>query len=81
MDPQYELLTRDEAADALRVHVSTIGHMTRRGQLPAVRVGKRVFITRAAIQAHIRGEEFDPLTATDGGGQHCETPSIFNGES
>lgn len=57
-DP-YELFTREEAADFLRVHSSTVGKLARSGQLYSVRAGRRMLIPRAALEAWVRGEKFD----------------------
>lgn len=77
-DP-YELLTRQEAADALRVHISTLTNLTTSGALAVVKVGKRTLITRGALESYIRGERPDPLTADDTG-LPGGTRSIFNRE-
>jgi len=75
-DP-YALLTRKEAADHLRIHLATLTELTVSGALPSVRIGRRVMITRGALEAYIRGEPVDPLAADDRGGLPGGTPSIF----
>jgi excisionase family DNA binding protein len=56
-----ELVTRDEAAEVLRIHVRTLDRLIQRGELPAVRVGGnkrgRVRVTRAALEAYIAARE------------------------
>lgn len=71
-DP-YELLTRPEAAEALRINVSYLTHLTQTGQLHSVRIGRRVLIPRLSLEAFIRGE---PSPAQDG--NWPGTPSMFN---
>lgn len=46
-----EVLTSDEAADLLRITPETIRRMVRRGDLSAQRIGGRIRITRASLQA------------------------------
>jgi excisionase family DNA binding protein len=50
------LLTTDEAATLLRLHVNTIKYMIRNGKLPAARVGRAWRIPREAVLA-VRGGE------------------------
>ena len=51
-----ELLTRSEAAHALRVSLTTITRMTKAGQLRAVRVGRSIRIPAESVRAFIAGE-------------------------
>lgn len=50
-----EVLTSTEAARYLRVTPDTIRRLVRQGRLPAARVGDRMRITRAAIDAFLEG--------------------------
>jgi excisionase family DNA binding protein len=55
------LLTTEEVADLLRVHVNTIKIMVRAGKLPAVKVGRAWRIKRS-----------DVLALLDVGAHHAE---------
>ena len=46
-----EFLTRPEAAAVLRIHPITLDRLIRAGRLPAVRIGRRVLLSRSAINA------------------------------
>jgi excisionase family DNA binding protein len=51
-DPEPSLLVRKrEAARLLSVSVDTLEALVRTGQLPSVRVGRRVLIPRSALTA------------------------------
>lgn len=43
------VLTRPEAAEFLRVHPRHVDAMIRRGELPAVRIGRRVLVPKNAL--------------------------------
>jgi len=47
-------LTMQQVADALEVHHSTVSRMVKRGDLPAVKVGKQYRIDPAQLEAYIR---------------------------
>ena len=56
--PERFLYTIEEAADALRVSVRMVTNLRQRGQLRVTRIGRRVLISRAALEAFIsRSEE------------------------
>lgn len=46
-----EVLTVEEAADYLRIGRSAAYEAVRRGQLPAVRLGRKLRVPKAAIEA------------------------------
>jgi len=46
-----ELLTPDEVADRLNLHVKTVRRYIREGQLPSVRIGKRYRVPLNALNA------------------------------
>jgi excisionase family DNA binding protein len=50
------LLTTDEAAELLRVHVNTVKYLIRKGKLPASKVGRAWRIPRETVLA-VRGGE------------------------
>ncbi|CAI8942668.1 helix-turn-helix domain-containing protein [Bacillus licheniformis] len=50
-------LNVQEAADYLGVHHDTIYAMVRENQIPHFRVRKRIFFTRASIDAWINAQE------------------------
>lgn len=55
-DP-YTLLSRDDAASILGVHVVTIGRMVKSGRLRGVRLGRRLKIPAGALRSLIDGDE------------------------
>ncbi|MDN5916811.1 MAG: helix-turn-helix domain-containing protein [Pseudonocardia sp.] len=61
-----ELLTADDVADRLGLHVRTVRNYIRDGRLPAVRVGKQYRIARADLEAFtgLPAETGDPEPAT-----------------
>jgi excisionase family DNA binding protein len=71
-DP-YQLLTRDEVAAHLRCTKQYVSELSTAGKLHTVRVGKRVLVPRADLEAFIRGE---PPRHTDG--RWPVTPSLFD---
>jgi excisionase family DNA binding protein len=52
----YKYLTRDEAADYLRVSVATIARAIAQKRIAVVRIGRRVVFTFEALDAFARGE-------------------------
>lgn len=50
------LLTVSEAAKLLRISPWTLYHHVQRGILPAVRIGRRVRFSRAALEAWLEGQ-------------------------
>ena len=48
------LLTRDEVADRLRVSLRTVDTLRERGELKAVRVGRRVLVREADLAQFVR---------------------------
>jgi excisionase family DNA binding protein len=51
------LLTRDEAAAALKLCTRTVDKLIRNGELPVVRIGRRVLVSVSAIEAWISRQE------------------------
>lgn len=76
-DP-FDLFTRQEAADRLRVHIQTMNKLVKAGKLAAIKIEGRTLITRGALEAYIRGDTVDPLAGTDTGLPGASTPSMFN---
>lgn len=56
-----DLLTRSEAADVLRVSLTTMSRIIGSGRLPHLRIGRAVRIPREALDAYVRGEYDDTL--------------------
>lgn len=78
VDP-YKVYTRLEAAEFLRISDRWLDVLVERGEVYAVRSGKRKLFPRASLTAYLRGERFDPtggLTGDDTAGFPA-TPSIF----
>jgi excisionase family DNA binding protein len=60
------LLTASEVADYLRIHVMTVYRMVQRGDMPAIRVGKRWRFRREHIDQWLlkKGTVKSPTRAT-----------------
>jgi excisionase family DNA binding protein len=56
------LLTAAEVADQLRVSTMTIYRLIRRGELPAVRVGRNYRVRRSDLEAYLDGQVVDPAS-------------------
>jgi excisionase family DNA binding protein len=56
------LLTAAEVADDLRVSTMTIYRLIRRGELPAVRVGRNYRVRPADLEAYLSSQVVDPST-------------------
>lgn len=74
MDPDpYRLLTRSEVAEYLHCTVQYVTELTTTNRLAYVRIGKRVLVPRAFLEAFIRGE-----SATDTDRMWPPTPALFD---
>jgi len=51
----HELLTCEEAASHLRLHVRTVGRLLKQGTLPGVKVGRQWRLRRADLDAYLAG--------------------------
>ena len=49
-------LTLKEAAEALRISVSGVRRLLRNGRLPSLKIGERMFLLEADIEAYLQGE-------------------------
>jgi excisionase family DNA binding protein len=58
------LLTADEVADLLRVSTMTVYRLIRRGELPAVRVGRNYRVRSGDLDTYLAGQVVDPSTVT-----------------
>jgi excisionase family DNA binding protein len=58
------VLTTDEAAGLLRVHVNTVKYLIRNGKLPATKIGRAWRIPREAVLA-VRGGETNSSTVRE----------------
>lgn len=56
------LLTAAEVADQLRVSTMTVYRLIRRGELPAVRVGRNYRVRAAALDRYLDGQVVDPAS-------------------
>jgi excisionase family DNA binding protein len=54
------LLTAAEVAEQLRVSTMTIYRLIRRGELPAVRVGRNYRVREADLDAYLASQVVDP---------------------
>lgn len=60
--PTLDLLTPAEVADELQLHYQTIYVWIRSGQLPSIRLGRRLYISRAALAEYVEASA-RPATA------------------
>ena len=58
-----DLITADQAAELLHLHVKRVQLLARSGELPAVRFGRKWLFSRGALLA---GQRSSPLLATGG---------------
>ena len=56
------LLTAGEVADTLRVSTMTIYRLIRRGELPAVRVGRNYRVRAADLDRYLEQQVVDPVS-------------------
>lgn len=56
------LLTASEVADRLRVSTMTVYRLIRRGELPAVRVGRNYRVRAGDLEAYLDAQVIDPAT-------------------
>jgi excisionase family DNA binding protein len=56
------LLTAAEVADDLRVSTMTVYRLIRRGELPAVRVGRNYRVRVADLETYLSSQTVDPAT-------------------
>lgn len=56
------LLTAVEVSDLLRVSTMTVYRLIRRGELPAVRVGRNYRVRASELDAYLAGQVVDPAT-------------------
>lgn len=56
------LLTAAEVADELRVSTMTIYRLIRRGELPAVRIGRNYRVRATALQDYLDSQLVDPAS-------------------
>jgi hypothetical protein len=45
-----DLMTREETADFLKIHISTLWHWTKKGILPSYGIGNRVYYKRNEVE-------------------------------
>lgn len=56
------LLTAAEVSDLLRVSTMTVYRLIRRGELPAVRVGRNYRVRASELDTYLSGQVVDPST-------------------
>jgi excisionase family DNA binding protein len=61
-DMSTVLLTAGEVADRLRVSTMTVYRLIRRGELPAVRVGRNYRVRESDLDAYLEAQVVDPRT-------------------
>ena len=57
-----QLLTAAEVADDLRVSTMTVYRLIRRGELPAVRVGRNYRVRVTDLETYLSSQVIDPAT-------------------
>jgi len=66
-----QLLTTQQAAELLRMHVKSVQSMARRGKIPGVRVGRKWLFPRAALMSKLGGAaHVSPTRLTDLSGRN-----------
>jgi excisionase family DNA binding protein len=58
------LLTAGEVSDRLRVSTMTVYRLIRRGELPAVRVGRNYRVREADLEAYLEAQVVDPRSVS-----------------
>jgi excisionase family DNA binding protein len=58
----HQLLTAAEVADTLRVSTMTVYRLIRRGELPAVRVGRNYRVRERDLERYLAAQVVDPAT-------------------
>jgi excisionase family DNA binding protein len=66
LNNEHDLLTCEEAASHLRLHVRTVGRLLNQGKLPGVKVGRQWRLRRADLDAYLAGGT--PPQREDAGG-------------
>jgi excisionase family DNA binding protein len=56
------LLTAAEVAEQLRVSTMTVYRLIRRGELPAVRVGRNYRVREGDLETYLAGQVVDPAS-------------------
>lgn len=81
--PAHELLTRTEAADYLRVGLSTMGKLLRDRAIYSVRVGHQIRVPLPALEAYVEGRPYGPRSDLDTPDTTTwpPTPSLFTDDS
>ena len=84
---QEQMFTRQEAADYLRIGVSTFSRLIKSGALPYVRInGRTLRIAKSSLDAYVRGEYANgvpggttvPAEQQDDISTYPPTPSILS---
>lgn len=70
------LLTAAEVADQLRVSTMTVYRLIRRGELPAVRVGRNYRVRAADLDTYLDGQVVDPATIDLDALQDADTDGV-----
>jgi excisionase family DNA binding protein len=70
--PDAEVWTAAETAAILRVSKGTVCNMIRAGQLPALRIGRRLLVPKVRLAEFIDSTNPNPPVAAGGSGQTSE---------
>ena len=54
--PKQSVMTVEEAAEILRISRNTAYEAVKRGDIPSIRIGRRVLVPRTALEKMLRGE-------------------------
>jgi excisionase family DNA binding protein len=55
--------TRQQVCERLQISLPTLERLIRRGELPVVKIGRRVLIRRRTLEAFLRQHEATPARA------------------
>ncbi|MBN1902339.1 helix-turn-helix domain-containing protein [Candidatus Sumerlaeota bacterium] len=59
MEKQNEFLTIDELADMLKISTRTIRRILKRGDLPAMRIGRQLRFNREAVNEWLKTQSIE----------------------
>ena len=64
MSLQPSVLTVEQAAETLQISRAHAYTMVKAGEIPTVRLGRRVLVPRVALERFLNGDTTTPTTAT-----------------
>lgn len=65
MENQNEFLTIEELADMLKISTRTIRRILKRGDLPAIRIGRQIRFNREAVNLWLKTQSIEQAEGQD----------------